>query len=66
MDRHHSKITLKNGSTISIVGDGVALQSAAHPGPRPRWYDRFVMWFKPRAKFSPESLETMEIEIRGK
>lgn len=64
-----SKLTLKNGSTITakdIANNGLALVSAAHPGPRPRWYDRFVLWFKPVPKFSPESLETMEIEIRGR
>lgn len=60
------RITLRNGSTITGIGDGVALQSAVHPGPRPRWYDRFVMWFKPRTKMRPESLEEMEIEIRGR
>jgi hypothetical protein len=50
---------------VHTDADGIALTSMAHPGKR-HWYDRFVMRFKPRAKLSPESVEQMEIKIRGR
>ena len=44
-----------------MTSDGVSLCSAAHP--RAPWYRRLWFWLR-RPKLSPESLETIEIEIR--